>query len=63
MYIDATTTPRVYRVRAYHNGVEIVNTTQYLLESEVPATYDKVRKALNEVVGCDEDVKIEIYPA
>lgn len=67
--MDVATTPRVYRIRAYHSGLEIVNTTQYLLDSEVGHTYDAVRETLTNLVKqrrcCNnpDDLVIDIYPA
>lgn len=63
--MDVATTPRLYRIRAYHGGLEIVNTTQYLLDSEVDHTYDAVRKAIAQLVCCNNtsDIVIDIYPA
>lgn len=62
LYIDATTTPRVYRIKVRHKGEEVVNTTQYLFDSEVESTHEKVGKALNDL-GWVNDLHIDIYPA
>lgn len=59
--MDVATTPRVYRIRAYHEDTEIVNTTTYLLDSEVTHARTKIRERL--VCVYDNTVKVEIYPA